>query len=140
MQYNIDYTSRIINTLNRPYIEFWRVIENSGQTRFNGYEYVEQLQNCLKALVQLIEKRSIYIKYQVYRRTDGELLGFYDPQKVYRGITVGGAYYMQNDTINVLVLTKIGSDTMLQPQSIIPGQKQMLTKQINQSIPRYELW
>ncbi len=134
----IDYTSRLINSLNRPYMEFWRLVEKTGQTRFSGLHATDNIQACLRAIVSMIASNRLYLKYQVYRKEDGALLGFFDPSKVYRGITVENRFYMQNDTINVLVLTKISSDTILRPG--IVRDRTMITTQINQPLQRYELW
>jgi len=30
MLYNIDYKSKILNVLNKPYMEFWKVLERVG--------------------------------------------------------------------------------------------------------------
>lgn len=139
MLYNIDYKSKILNVLNKPYMEFWKVLERVGQTKsYSGTQEQENTQQCLRVIVQLISERQIYVKYQAYRRIDGELLGFFDPSNVYRGVSVGGTFYMQNDIIGVLVLTRIGSDTIMKPSYI--EDRSMIKLQINKQIPRYDLW
>lgn len=138
--YNIQYESRILNALNKPYTEFWRTIEQTGQTSFSGSEYAYQLATCLRTLTELINTHRVYMKYQVYRKIDGELIGFFDPYKVYRGISFDGSTYYQNDTINVLVLTKMSSDTLLQPTMVRTDDRSMITRQINQRVDRFNLY
>lgn len=133
-----DYISRILSSLNRPYMEFWRVVERTGQTLNSGDKQQENIIQCLNSIVSLVAQHKIFLKYQTYRREDGQLLGFFDPQKIYRGVQIGNTVYYQNDTINVLTLTKIGSDTLIRPDLL--KDRTMVTKQINQPIQRYELW
>lgn len=119
-------------------MEFWRVVERTGQTLNSGDKQQENIIQCLNSIVSLVAQHKIFLKYQTYRREDGQLLGFFDPQKIYRGVQIGNTVYYQNDTINVLTLTKIGSDTLIRPDLL--KDRTMVTKQINQPIQRYELW
>ena len=114
-----DYKPKILMTLNRPYVEFWKVVVRTGQT--TKPRQFEHILYVLEDIVELLKQRKIYIKYQVYDRETFQLLGFFDPSRVYRGFSYGNKYYRQTDTINVLVLTKIPGDMYYKPSLVKTG-------------------
>lgn len=133
------YEQKMYNSLGRPYYEFWKLIVKSGQAM--KANYLEHVNMAMQQIVNLLKDRKIFIKYQVYDMNTGVLLGFFDPKKVYNGMYVFGKYYRQNkNTINVLVLTKIRSDTIHQDQKSKIKQLTMVRKDITEKLPTYELY
>lgn len=105
-----NYKSRIRQIVTSSgYIEYWELISQTGQLR--------KSQNHLKIVTLVINSMwyegSIYLKYAQYSKETGKLLGYFDMQRLYSGISVGGKSYKYNDVIPSLVVTRNKGDRIV---------------------------
>lgn len=132
-----DYKSIILNKVDRPYVEFWKTIIRSASSRNVLSQKNQELLEILDQITDLIKSNKLYVKYQLYDKTTGQLLGFFDPVKIYSGISIGGRYYRQNDTINSLVLTKSSQDSIYRSSDVRQGT--MVTTNVKDRPKQWEL-
>ena len=105
-----NYKTKIRQTVtSNGYIEYWELIAQTGQLR--------KSQNHLKIVTLVINSMwyegCIYLKYAQYSKETGKLLGYFDMQKLYRGISIGGKTYKYQDIIQSLVVTRNKGDRIV---------------------------
>lgn len=140
-RYIRQYEQKLMLAMSKPYYEFWKLMIKVGQAGGGVIRQQENLNFQLQQLTNLITKRMLYFKYQTYDTESGQLLGFFDPQKVYNGMYVYGKYIRQNKgVLNALVVTKMAGDTVLQSQEQFVRPQTMIGKNAYDQKEIYELY